>query len=86
MFSNGLEYNAAQVRFLCILCENRLILPHQLEGKYLNPLLLETFAAHFTSSGVNDDPMDYLKPPPISAFALAICAVSVFPPLITTTI
>ena len=47
----------------------------QLQGKYLNPLLLETFAVHFSSSGVNDDPMNYLNPPPIGAFALTISAV-----------
>ncbi|KAF9789201.1 hypothetical protein BJ322DRAFT_1105068 [Thelephora terrestris] len=47
----------------------------QLEGKCLNHLILETFAVHFSSSGVNDDPLNYLSPPPIGAFALAIIAV-----------
>lgn len=47
----------------------------QLEGKYLNRLILETFAVHFSSSGVNDDPLNYLVPPPIGAFALVIIAV-----------
>lgn len=52
----------------------------QLEGKYLNPIILETFAVHFSSSGVNDDPLNYLVPLPIGAFALAIIAVG-FPSL-----
>ncbi|KAF9782782.1 hypothetical protein BJ322DRAFT_1110668 [Thelephora terrestris] len=46
-----------------------------LQGKYLNPLLFETFAAHFGSSGVSNDPMDYINSPPIGAFALTISAV-----------
>ena len=55
------------------------LLRPQLQGKYLNPLLLETFAVHFGSSGVSKDPMDCINPPPIGAFALSISAVCFFP-------
>ena len=41
----------------------------------MNPLILEAFSVHFGSSGVNDDPLNHLVPPPIGAFALTISAV-----------
>lgn len=77
MFSNGLRYKAKEVRLSHGAFPNTSLtnFQTQLEGKYLNPLILKTFTTHFSSSGVNDDPMNHLTPPPIGAFALTITAV-----------
>lgn len=54
----------------------------QPSGYLLSPLILETFAIYFETTGINTDPVK-CKSRPVGALALALAAVSVlFPGII----